>query len=199
MNPASKNPQPLKPNQPLPPIISDNSYDQNNNHHVPRSTLIIFWIFVVYFVCTIIAAVYFLTITKVKIFNLNNIANFSSNLSGTKSLDLPICVNRTNRSALRTSTLENVYGGRIKSFDLGLSSKSADLNASITMERGFANNFTYFINNDEIRKVTFYNGSNTKYRSLEGIEVGDSIVIRESINLLRPPSQSKTKIIVEII
>lgn len=193
MDPLPK--KPLGP-QPLPDPVT---HEEKKTRHVPKSTLIIFWLFVIYFVITIIAAVYYMTITRVKIFNLNNLASLSSNLTSTESLDLPICVSRTNKSALRSSVLENVYGGRVKSFDLGLASKSADLNSMITIEKGFNNFFSYYINNDEIRKVTFYNGSDTKYRTLEGLEVGDSVVITETINLRRPPNQSKTKIEIEVI
>lgn len=171
----------------------------SKKHHVPKSTLIIFWIFVLYLVLTIIAAVYFLTITKVKIFNLNNLASLSSNLSPSQSIDLPICVARTNKSALRSSVLENEYGGRVKSFDADISSQSADFHSTITIEKGLNNLFTYFIDKDEIKKTVFYNGTETKYRSIDGLEVGDSVVIRETINLRRPPSDSKTKIEVEVL
>lgn len=112
-----------RPLPPPPPNTTDS--DEKKHLHVPKSTLIIFWVFVAYFILSIVAAAYFVTTTKVKLFNLNQIASLSTNVA-TQSLDLPICISRTNKSALRSSILENEYGGKVSSFAPDISSQSAE-------------------------------------------------------------------------
>lgn len=181
---------------------SDQTYDDGNDgkkKHVPHSTLLIFWIFIGYIVLTFLAAVYFVTTTKTKIFNLSQIASQTSN-TPESSLDLPICFPRTNRIALNSSILENKYSGKVASFQTGLSSESATLDSSITLQRG-SNLFTYYINNNEIDRVTFYDprANAIKHRTIEGLKSGDAVIITEQLNLRRPPNESKTKIELEIL
>lgn len=169
------------------------------SRHVPRSTLVIFWMFIGYIVMSFLAAVYFLTATNSKLFNLNQIASLTTNQT-TPSLDIPICISRTNQTALRASILENEYGGKIQSLQEDISSESAEFHSTITLQRG-RDLFTYYISKEEIKRVTFFDSreGGIKYRTIQGLRVGDTAIIRETLNLRRPPEDSKTKIEIEIL
>lgn len=172
---------------------------EQETHHVPKSTLIIFWLFIGYIFLSFVAAVYFITTTNSKIFNLNNIISLTDNQT-TASIDIPICFSRTNQTALRSSILENEYGGKIQSLQEDISSESAEFHSTITLQRG-SNLFTYFITKEEIKKLTFFDPreGGIKYRTIQGLRVGDTAIIRETLNLRRPPEDSKTKIEIEIL
>lgn len=191
-------------NKPIPIIglktTEPQKEENNSSKGVPRSTLIIFWIFIGYLALSFVAAVYFITTTKTQLFNLNRIASLTSNITP-KSIDLPLCTSEINQIALRTSMLENEYAGRISSFQRDIpSSQSSTLNSSITLDAG-GNLFTYFISNNDMDRLTLYNPRDEDYqknRTIQGVRVGDSVTIRETLNLKLPPAESKTKIEVEI-
>lgn len=189
-----------KLNKPIPIIGLRENAAQKEEKTVPRSTLIIFWIFIGYLAISFVAAVYFITITNTKLFNLNQIASLSTNIP-TRSIDIPLCLPETNQTALRSSILENEYTGRVSSFQDNISTQSATIHSSITLQQG-NNLFTYFINNAEIQRLTLYNPRDDDYqknRTINGIRVGDSVRIRETLNLRSSPKDSKTKIEVEIL
>lgn len=180
-------------------ISYDNSGDdEGNKNHVPRSTLIIFWMFIGYIALTFVGAVYFATTTNVKIFNLSQIISQTSNASK-KSIDIPLCFPQTNQIALSSSLLENKYSGKVASFQNDITSQSATLHSSITLQRG-PNLFTYFINNNEIGRLTFFDPRDTKIKhgTIEGLRVGDGVTITETLNLRNSPNESKTKIELEV-
>ena len=190
-------PPPQKPE--FKPILPPSDPEDKNKRHVPRSTLIIFWIFIMYFCGSIVAAAYYLSITDSKIFNINQILSLSSNLSPS-SIDLPFCYSPTSKTALRSSILENEYSGKVHSFQTDISSQSAQFHATITLQRG-NNLYTYFINKSEIKRLVFFDphSGEIKYRSIDGLQVGDTAIIREVLNLRRPPNDSKTKIEVDVL
>lgn len=191
--------QPPQIKKPIPIILPPDETEKEEDKSVPRSTLIIFWIFIGYLALTFVAAVYFVTSTNVKIFNLNEIAFQSSNLPQ-KSIDLPICLPKTNQVALSSSVLENRYSGTVASFKENTSTESANTHSSITFQVG-NELFTYFINKNDIGKLTFYDprSISSKRGTIEGLKVGDSALIIETLNLNLPPQDSKTKIELEVL